>query len=140
MNAVPLHMHSPSLRVLLVEDSAVLALRIAEMIRRLPDVDLIDTVDTESAALERVGETTPDVVILDLHLRIGSGFGVLRALARAGGARPKIIVLTGFDLPEYRHQAEALGVEAFLNKSRDYHRLPTMLSGFASGRSSAGAS
>jgi two-component system, OmpR family, response regulator len=125
-------MHSHSLRVLLVEDSTVLAVRIAEMIRRLPNVDLIDTVDTESEALHHVTASSPDVVILDLHLRVGSGFGVLRALARTGTPRPKIIVLTGFDLPEYRNQAELFGVEAFLNKSRDYHRLPTLLSGFAS--------
>ena len=38
----------PSLRVLLVEDSSLLAARLAELIRRLPDVDLIDTVQTES--------------------------------------------------------------------------------------------
>lgn len=131
-------MHSQSLRVLLVEDSTMLALRIAEMIRRLPDVDLIDTVDTESEALHRVRASGPDVVILDLHLRVGSGFGVLRTLARAGEPRPKIIVLTGFDLPEYRNQAEAFGVEAYLNKSRDYHRLPTLLSGFASERTPVG--
>jgi DNA-binding NarL/FixJ family response regulator len=118
-------------RVLLVEDSAVLAARIAELIRRLPDVSLVDTVSTEADALQRVAETAPDVVILDLHLRLGSGFGVLRSLDPGHAPRPKIIVLTGFDLPEYRRQAEALGVEAFLNKSRDYHRLPTLLSRFA---------
>jgi DNA-binding NarL/FixJ family response regulator len=120
--------------VLLVEDSTLLALRITEMIRRLPNVDLIGTVDTESEALHRVAASAPDVLILDLHLRVGSGFGVLRALARTGTPRPKIIVLTGFDLPEYRNQAEVFKVEAFLNKSRDYHRLPTLLSGFASAR------
>jgi two-component system, OmpR family, response regulator len=118
-------------RVLLVEDSAVLAGRIAELIRRLPDVCLIDTVSTEADALQRLAEAAPDVVILDLHLRLGSGFGVLRSLAGSRAPRPKIIVLTGFDLPEYRRQAEVFGVDAFLNKSRDYHRLPALLSGFA---------
>jgi two-component system, OmpR family, response regulator len=116
-------------RVLLVEDSAVLAGRIAELIRRLPNVSLVDTVSTEADALQRLAELAPDVVILDLHLRLGSGFGVLRSLSRA--QRPKIIVLTGFDLPEYRRQAEVFGVDAFLNKSRDYHRLPGLLSSFA---------
>lgn len=123
---------SPSLRVMLVEDSALLAARLAELIRRLPDVDLIDTVDTEADALERIAASAPDVLILDLHLRAGSGFGVLRALARvATPPRPKIIILTNFGLPEYRREAEAFGIEAFLDKSRDYFRLPSLLSGFA---------
>lgn len=122
---------SAPVRVLLVEDSAVLAARIEELVRRLPDVTLVDSVTTESEAVERIAAAAPDVVILDLHLRAGSGFGVLRAVTGNGHPRPKIIVLTGFDLPEYRRQAEVFGVEAFLNKSRDYHRLPGLLSSFS---------
>jgi len=124
-----------SLRVLLVEDSSLLAARLSELIRRLPDVDLIDTVQTESDAVNRIGALLPDVLILDLHLRSGSGFGVLRAMARQRGTqRPKVIILTNFGLPEYRREAEAFGVEAFLDKSRDYFRLPALLRDFADGR------
>jgi len=116
-------------RVLLVEDSNVLAARIGELIRRLDGLELIDTVDTEAEALQRVGSGAPDVLILDLHLRLGSGFGVLRSLGRDRNRRPHIIVLTSFDLPEYRREAESFGVDAFLDKSRDYHRLPALLKG-----------
>jgi DNA-binding NarL/FixJ family response regulator len=123
--------NSSILRVLLVEDSSLLAARLAELIGRLPDVDLIDTVDTESEALSRIASATPDVLILDLHLRNGSGFGVLRSLSRRARGRPKIVILTNFGLPEYRREAETFGVEAFLDKSRDYFRLPSLLTGFA---------
>jgi len=34
-------------------------------------------------------------------------------------------------LPEYRREAESFGVEAFLDKSRDYFRLPGLLRDFA---------
>ena len=132
--------NSKALRVLLVEDSPLLAARLTELIRCLPDVDLIDTVQTEADAVSRVAASTPDVLILDLHLRAGSGFGVLRSLARRlAKRRPKVIVLTNFGLAEYRREAEAFGVEAFLDKSRDYFRLPTLLSGFAKQRSRASA-
>jgi DNA-binding NarL/FixJ family response regulator len=124
----------PALRVLLVEDSPLLAARLAELIRRLPGVDLIDTVDSEGEALSRVTSANPDVLILDLHLRAGSGFGVLRSLKRTCVQRPKVIILTNFGLPEYRREAELLGAEAFLDKSRDYFRLPSLLSGFAAER------
>ncbi len=121
-----------ALRVLLVEDSSLLAARLGELIRRLPDVDLIDTVQTESDAVDRVNAALPDVLILDLHLRTGSGFGVLRSLARDPlPRRPKIVILTNFGLPEYRREAELFGVEAFLDKSRDYFRLPALLRDFA---------
>ena len=129
---------SSSLRVLLAEDSSLLASRLTELIRRLPEVELIGTVDTQADTLSHVAADTPDVLILDLHLRSGSGFGVLRALARprssGGGSRPKIVILTNFGLPEYRREAESFGVEAFLDKSRDYFRLPSLLTDFARDR------
>jgi len=121
------------LRVLLVEDSELLAVRLAELIHQLPNVDLVDIVATEAEALAREAASAPDVLILDLHLRRGSGFGVLRALSRRAH-RPKIVILTNFGLAEYRREAEIYGVEAFLDKSRDYFRLPDLLSGFAKER------
>jgi DNA-binding NarL/FixJ family response regulator len=130
---------SEPLRVLLVEDSSLLAARLGELIRRLPGVDLIDTVQTESDAVERINAALPDVLILDLHLRAGSGFGVLRSLARDQHTpRPKIVILTNFGLPEYRREAETFGVEAFLDKSRDYFRLPALLRDFAKDRGGGG--
>jgi DNA-binding NarL/FixJ family response regulator len=137
--------NSASLRVLLAEDSSLLAARLSELIGRLPDVELIGTVDCEADTLSHVAADTPDVLILDLHLRSGSGFGVLRALAghsrlaadssaARSARRPKIVILTNFGLPEYRREAEAFGVEAFLDKSRDYFRLPSLLTDFARDR------
>jgi DNA-binding NarL/FixJ family response regulator len=127
-----------SLRVLLAEDSSLLAARLTELIHRLPYVELVGTVDCEADTLSHVASDRPDVLILDLHLRSGSGFGVLRALSGsrspAQGRRPKIVILTNFGLPEYRREAEAFGVEAFLDKSRDYFRLPSLLTDFARDR------
>ncbi|MBV8496774.1 MAG: response regulator [Gammaproteobacteria bacterium] len=120
-----------SLRVLLVEDSSLLAERIAELIACLPEVDLVDIVDNELAALSSIRTEAPDVVILDLHLRSGTGFGVLRSMRRAAAAAPKFVILSNFGLPEYRREAEALGAEVFLDKSRDYFRLPTVLLDYA---------
>jgi DNA-binding NarL/FixJ family response regulator len=115
-----------ALRVLLVEDSKVLTERLTEAIRQIPEVELVGTADTESAALAAVKRDLIDVIILDLHLKQGTGFGVMRGLA-AAHARPRIIVLTNYDLPEYKNAAIALGATHFLDKARDYARLPEVL-------------
>jgi DNA-binding NarL/FixJ family response regulator len=86
-----------SLRVLLVEDSKVLTERLTEAIRQISDVELIGTADS-----------------------------VMRALATAQ-QKPRIIVLTNYDLPEYKNAAIALGATHFLDKARDYGRLPEVL-------------
>jgi DNA-binding NarL/FixJ family response regulator len=117
---------SQSLRVLLVEDSKVLTERLIEAIRQISEVQFIGTVDSETAAIAAIKRDAVDVVILDLHLKQGTGFGVMRGLA-AGGAKPRIIVLTNYDLPEYKSAAMALGATHFLDKARDYGRLPEIL-------------
>jgi two-component system, OmpR family, response regulator len=114
------------LRVLLVEDSKVLTERLAEAIRQIADVELVGTADTEAAAVAAVKRDAVDVIILDLHLKQGTGFGVMRALA-TNQLKPRIIVLTNYDLPEYKNAALALGASHFLDKSRDYGRLPEVL-------------
>jgi DNA-binding NarL/FixJ family response regulator len=115
-----------ALRVLLVEDSKVLTERLTEAIRQVEAVDLIGSVDTEAAAVAAVRRENVDVMILDLHLKQGTGFGVMRALAKSP-SKPSIIILTNYDLPEYKNAAIALGATHFLDKARDYDRLPDVL-------------
>jgi DNA-binding NarL/FixJ family response regulator len=113
--------------ILLVEDSRVLAERLKELIDEVPGVRLLATVEGESEAIDTMARADVDVIILDLQLRQGTGFGVLRKLA-SRATRPVVIVYTNYDLPEYRHAAELLGANHFLDKSRDYESLVRILS------------
>ena len=121
----------PDLRVLLVEDSPVICGLITEIINDVPGVRVTESVDSEREAIEAVGRLEVDVVILDLQLRKGTGFGVLRAM-RDMPKRPIVVVLTNFALGSYRETALKLGAREFLDKSRDYDRLPAILSEIAS--------
>jgi two-component system, OmpR family, response regulator len=114
------------LKILLVEDSAVLADRLSELLNHIPGIDLVDTVDTEHAAVAIALSQPIDVMILDLHLRQGTGFGVLRALADQP-RRTVAIVLTNYALPQYQRAARALGVRYFLDKAREFERIPDVL-------------
>ena len=114
------------LRVLLVEDSPLLVERISELVSDLPCIDLVGTAGSEAAAVARLQDGDVDAVILDLQLHTGSGFGVLRALSQRELA-PAVIVFTNFAIGAYRETALALGARHFLDKSRDYARLPAVL-------------
>ena len=116
-----------AVRVLLVEDSPIVAERVKESIREIPGICVVDTLDRESAAVDTLARGGIDVVILDLHLNRGTGFGVLRALPRLERPRPVIIIFTSYDLPEYRRQAMALGADHFLDKAQDFERIPQLL-------------
>jgi len=121
----------PDLQVLLVEDSAVICGLITGIINDVPGVRVVESVASERDAIEAVGRLDVDVVILDLQLRKGTGFGVLRAM-RDMPKKPIVVVLTNFALTSYRETALALGARDFLDKSRDYDRLPAILTEIAS--------
>ena len=115
-----------SLKVLLVEDSAVLAQRLGEAIAGIAGVELVGTSDAEAGAVAAANNDEVDVIVLDLHLKQGTGFGVMRSLSKTR-RKPKIIVLTNYDLPEYKTAAIALGATYFLDKARDSGRLPELI-------------
>ena len=120
-------MSSRNLSVLLVEDSRVLAERLRETLLSVPGVQLAGTVDSEADAVAVLQRQPVDVVLLDLHLRQGTGFGVLRAIPTDQVRKTVVIVLTNYDLAEYRRAASALGARHFLDKLRDFERLPILL-------------
>lgn len=111
-------------RVLIVEDSKVLVERLRETFATLENVEIVGAVDEETQAVEAVRNGNVDAVVLDLQLRVGTGFGVVQ---RLGSDRPTIIVFTNYVLPEYERRAKALGIQHFLNKSADYERLPQLV-------------
>jgi DNA-binding NarL/FixJ family response regulator len=104
----------------------VLAERLSEAIAQLPHFELTDVVDSEAHALHVIRRRRIDIVLLDLQLRQGTGFGVLRALSSLH-RRPLVVILTNHDLPEYHAAALELGVTEFLDKARAFNRLPEVL-------------
>lgn len=127
------------LQVLLVEDSAIICNLITNIVNNVTGVSVAEKVESEQDAIEAVNHGKVDVVILDLQLRSGTGFGVLRAM-RKMAQRPVVVVLTNFALSTYRESALALGARHFLDKSRDYERLPGILTELAAARASYQAS
>lgn len=115
-----------TLKVLLVEDSKILTDRLSETIEHIKGINLVGVADTEAIAIAMTRHEEVDVIVLDLHLRQGTGFGVMRALT-ASHHKPAIIILTNYDLPEYTNAALALGATHFLDKARDYRLLPEIL-------------
>ena len=120
---------SADLGVLLVEDSPRIAERMRELLQQ-EGLHVLATVDDEPSAIKALRDMPVDVLILDLQLRTGTGFGVLEAV---GPQRPPTIVMTNYALPQYRERARKLGVEHFLNKAMDFERLPEIVAEIRAG-------
>ncbi|HTQ01798.1 MAG TPA: response regulator [Casimicrobiaceae bacterium] len=138
---VPLHKTTSGvskLRIIIVEDSALIRARLAESLAEIPNVEIVDQVETEAAALVAMREASWDAAVLDLQLKQGTGLGLLKALAQ--GVRPsntKIIVFTNYAFPQYRDRSLALGADFFFDKAREFHRVREVLQSLAGGESAA---
>jgi CheY-like chemotaxis protein len=113
--------------ILLVEDSALNAEQVCEMIRaRLPDASCT-IASTEIEALTKIADTHFDAAVLDVRLKVGSGFGVLRALGLLS-PKPFLVVMTNYALPKYRSFSMLAGADYFLDKATTIEMLPDLLS------------
>jgi CheY-like chemotaxis protein len=117
-------MDSRALRVLLVEDSPRIAAMLRDLLESDGGVRVVEVVSDEQSAIRQAQLADIDVMILDLQLAKGTGFGVLSQLR---DKRPVTVVLTNYALPEYRRRALALGVEYFLDKSKDLEKLQSIM-------------
>lgn len=95
-----------------------------ELIARLAEIAGISIVgEAESAAIAMalIRTKQPDVVMLDLQLKSGSGFEVLSATL-AGPHVPKFIVLSNMDDAFFRARCEQPHVLRFFDKSKEFEQ------------------
>ena len=115
-----------ALSVLLVEDSPVIRHRLQEMLRTAPDLRVVGSAEGPAEALAEVERLAPDLLLLDLSLRGGSGLDVLRGIAPLPSP-PATVVLTAFATEEHRKRAYALGAAAVLDKQSQFDAVPASL-------------
>jgi DNA-binding response OmpR family regulator len=100
------------MRVLVVEDHATLATRIAQGLRQAGIA--VDAVYDGAAALDAVDQAAYDVIVLDRDLPVVHGDRVCRAVAGSGG--PRILMLTAAAEVHDRVDGLELGADDYLPK------------------------
>ena len=121
------------LRILVVEDSILTAEQITEVLRQVTVPVEIKIVHTQNDALKDGKAFSPDVIVLDLLLRQGTGFTVLKEFS-AAKPKPAILVFTNYALPNYRNFALLTGANYFLDKAKDSDQLPGIIDSIAQSR------
>jgi DNA-binding NarL/FixJ family response regulator len=122
------------LRVVIVEDSAIIRARLTETLSEIPNLEIIGQAESESDALSLLGEGEWDAVVLDLQLKEGTGLGILKKLRQGGRpSHTKVIVFTNYAFPQYRERSLSFGADFFFDKAREFHRVHDVLADLASG-------
>ena len=126
----------PPLRVLLIEDSALIRRSLVEAIDASGVLHVVAYADSSDEAIALLADETFDAVIVDLQLKQGSGVPVLAYLQREGLIeRTFAAVLTNHALPAYRERCLQYGVRHFYDKSFEFDRVIDALHDYAHVRS-----
>jgi response regulator of citrate/malate metabolism len=105
-----------SIRTLIVEDDALVADVHRSYVQRIAGFEVVGVVHRGAEALEVVGRTDVDLVLLDFHLPDVRGLDVCRALRTAGSRPVDVIAVTAARDLETVRGAVAHGVVQYLIK------------------------
>ena len=103
------------IRVLLVDDDALVRAGLRMILSSAEDLDLVGEVDDGARAVAAVREHRPDVVLMDIRMPEMDGITATAALRRLD-APPQVIVLTTFQADEQVLSALRVGASGFLLK------------------------
>ena len=104
-----------SIRVVLVDDQAMVRTGLRMVLAAEPDIEVVGEAADGAAGVRVVTETKPDVVLLDIRMPGMDGLEAARRII-AAELPTKVVVLTTFDEDEYVAAALRAGVSGFLLK------------------------
>lgn len=118
--------------ILLVDDEPLLRLGFRMVLESQPDMRVVGEAGDGAAAVERVAELDPDVVLMDVRMPGVDGIDATRLIVRDHG-RSRVLILTTFDLDEYAFAGLKAGASGFLLKNVPPEDLLSAIRAVASG-------
>ncbi len=108
-------------KVMIVDDHPVVRNGLEAMLSVEEDIEVVAAVDGGDAAAEWFAKNArrlPDVVVTDVHMPKGDGFGLLASI-RNMRCKAKVLMLAGMPLKDEETRAKEDGADGYLPKSLD---------------------
>ncbi|MBY2032714.1 response regulator transcription factor [Clostridioides difficile] len=107
------------INILLVDDHMLFAKSLSIVLEEYKEIEQFYSTQDIHNLSEMIQDKKIDIVLMDINLRGLSecdGLKVAYNLLETNSTI-KIIILTGYDLPVYKHEAKKIGIYGFLNKN-----------------------
>jgi DNA-binding NarL/FixJ family response regulator len=105
-----------TIRVLLVDDQELLRAGFRMVLDAHADIDVVGEAGDGAEALRLVEAADVDVVLMDVRMPGMDGVEATRQICARPGDRPRVLILTTFDLDEYVYEGLRAGASGFLLK------------------------
>jgi DNA-binding NarL/FixJ family response regulator len=103
-------------RIVVADDHQIVRSGFAALLGTQPDFTVVGTAEDGAEAVRVCQEALPDVVMMDVRMPGMDGIEATRQLTGPERDRPRVLILTTFDLDEYVYDALCAGASGFLLK------------------------
>src|SRR5947199_1614482 len=105
-------------RCLIADDQAMVREGFAAVLAAQPGLQVVGQAADGADAVRLARHLRPDVVLMDVRMPVMDGLEAARRILgnAAGPARPRVLMLTTFDLDDYVYEALRTGASGFLLK------------------------
>lgn len=121
------------IRVMLVDDHALVRMGFRMLLAESADIEVVTDADSGEQALQRLADSRPDVVVLDISMPGMGGLETLRRL-HARDASLRLLMLSAHDDSAHARRALDAGALGFLSKRSAPENLPEAIRAVAAGR------
>lgn len=123
------------MKVLLIDDHTLFSKSLAIVLSDFPDIEEFSSTNDVEHIVEIVEKSQPDILLVDINLGHSVQEDGLFLTKRLLGRFPeqKIVILSGYDLPAYRREAQKIGAKGFVNKEVEPEELFQILCSIQSG-------
>ncbi|HHW37547.1 MAG TPA: response regulator transcription factor [Bacillales bacterium] len=107
------------INILLIDDHALFAKSLEIAFGDYAEIDQFYTIQDVDNVLSLIEELEPEITLIDINLSNISnedGLELAKNIINSGRLT-KVVMLTGYDLPVYRHEAIKIGASGFINKN-----------------------
>lgn len=104
-------------RILLVDDHELVRFGTTRLIESQPDLEVCGEAEDAPTAIRLARSLSPEMAIIDLSLRVGSGLDVVRAI-RQDDPHVRTIVCSAHDERLYAPRALRAGARGYVNKQQ----------------------
>jgi DNA-binding NarL/FixJ family response regulator len=116
-----------NLKVYVVEDSAIIRGRIISLLGKIEGIEIVGLSGEFKKSNEEIKKLKPDILILDIRIIGGSGIELLDDVKDIFPDM-SVIVFTNYQYPQYKKKCMDLGAKYFLDKSKDFDKISSIVS------------
>ena len=122
-----------SISVLIADDQELVRTGFRAILGSEPDIEVVGEAGDGRQAIEAAERLGPDVVLMDIRMPVLDGLEATRRIVTGPNSKPRVLILTTFDLDEYVYEALRSGASGFMLKDNPAEQLITAVHVVAEG-------